>query len=70
MEEFLTVAQVAVRLKLTQQPVGNWIDAGTLPAYRVGRRVRVSHAGFERLMKRAIPAAAQATTTGGPASGI
>jgi excisionase family DNA binding protein len=50
MEEFLTVAQVAERLKLNQQTVRNWIDAGTLPAYRVGRRVRVSQADFDRLV--------------------
>lgn len=50
MDEFLTVAEVAERLKLNQQTVRNWIDAGTLPAYRVGRRVRVSQADFNRLV--------------------
>jgi excisionase family DNA binding protein len=49
-DEFLTVAEVAERLKLNQQTVRNWIDAGTLPAYRVGRRVRVSRADFDRLV--------------------
>jgi excisionase family DNA binding protein len=39
-EEFLTVAEVAERLKLNQQTIRNWIDAGTLPALRIGRRVR------------------------------
>ena len=50
MDEFLTVAEVAERLKLNQQTVRNWIDAGSLPAYRVGRRVRVSRADFDQLV--------------------
>lgn len=45
-DEYLTVAEVAERLKLNQQTIRNWIDGGTLPAYRVGRRVRVSLADF------------------------
>jgi excisionase family DNA binding protein len=39
-DEFLTVAEVAELLKLNQHTVRNWIDAGYLPAVRVGRRVR------------------------------
>ena len=31
-EEFMTVAEVAAILKLNQQTVRNWIDAGKLPA--------------------------------------
>lgn len=37
----LTGAEVAKLLKLNQQTVRNWIDAGQLPALRVGRRIRV-----------------------------
>ena len=40
-ESFLTVAEVAELLKLNQQTVRNWIDQGSLPAVRVGRRVRI-----------------------------
>jgi excisionase family DNA binding protein len=40
-EEFLTVAEIAELLKVNQQTVRNWIDRGSLPAVRVGRRVRV-----------------------------
>jgi excisionase family DNA binding protein len=39
-DSFLTVAEVAGILKLNQQTVRNWIDQGSLPALRVGRRVR------------------------------
>jgi len=40
-ESYLTVAEVAAVLKLNQQTVRNWIDQGSLPALRVGRRVRI-----------------------------
>ena len=40
-DEFLTVAEIAGILKLNQQTIRNWIDQGTPPALRVGRRVRV-----------------------------
>lgn len=49
-ETYLTVAEVAATLKLNQQTVRNWIDAGTLPALRVGRRVRIKRSDFERII--------------------
>lgn len=49
-------------LKLNQQTVRNWIDQGSLPALRVGRRVRIKRSDFERVL-------AQAYTSGG-ASGL
>jgi excisionase family DNA binding protein len=49
-ETYLTVAQVAETLKLNQQTIRNWIDQGSLPALRVGRRVRIKRSDFERLM--------------------
>jgi excisionase family DNA binding protein len=51
-EEFLTVAEIAEILKLNQQTVRNWIDGGTLPAYHVGRRVRVPRSAFDALLER------------------
>jgi excisionase family DNA binding protein len=48
--DFLTVAEVAQTLKLNQQTVRNWIDQGSLPALRIGRRVRIRRADFERLI--------------------
>ncbi len=47
---FLTVAEVAATLKLNQQTVRNWIDQGSLPALRVGRRVRIRRSDFQRLL--------------------
>jgi excisionase family DNA binding protein len=49
-DSFLTVAEVAGILKLNQQTVRNWIDQGTLPALRVGRRVRIRRSDFERIL--------------------
>jgi len=41
-DTFLTVAEVAAMLRLNPQTIRNWIDAGELPAVRVGeRRVRI-----------------------------
>ncbi len=50
-ESFLTVAEVAELLKLNQQTVRNWIDQGSLPALRVGRRVRIRRSDFDRLLE-------------------
>jgi excisionase family DNA binding protein len=51
LEEFLTVAEVAEMLKLNQQTVRNWIDQGSLPAVRVGRRVRIRRSDLERVLE-------------------
>jgi excisionase family DNA binding protein len=60
-ESFLTVAEVAEMLKLNQQTVRNWIDQGSLPALRVGRRVRIKRSDFERVLAESY------TGAGGPA---
>jgi excisionase family DNA binding protein len=49
-ESYLTVAEVAEMLKLNQQTVRNWIDAGSLPAIRVGRRVRIKRSDLDRIL--------------------
>lgn len=50
-ESFLTVAEVADLLRLNQQTVRNWIDAGSLPAIRVGRRVRIKRSDLNRILE-------------------
>jgi excisionase family DNA binding protein len=57
-ESYLTVADVAATLKLNQQTVRNWIDAGTLPALRVGRRVRIKRSDFQRILEQSYSGAA------------
>jgi excisionase family DNA binding protein len=52
-DSFLTVAEVAELLKLNQQTVRNWIDQGSLPALRVGRRVRIKRSDLDRVLENA-----------------
>ncbi len=62
-DTFLTVAEVAELLKLNQQTVRNWIDQGSLPALRVGRRVRIRRSDLERMLERGSTAAGGAAST-------
>jgi len=50
-DDFLTVAEIAEILKMNPQTIRNWIDAGKLPAHRVGRRVRVTRADFDAVVR-------------------
>lgn len=41
-DEYISVAEAATQLKISQSTLWRWIDQGMLPAYRVGqRRVRL-----------------------------
>jgi excisionase family DNA binding protein len=52
-DTFLTVAEIAEHLKVNQQTVRNWIDAGTLKGVRIGsRRVRVRESDLEAFIDR------------------
>jgi excisionase family DNA binding protein len=51
-------------LKLNPQTVRNWIDAGTLPAVRLGRRVRIKRSDFDAFVE------AGYTSPGKPPVGI
>ena|SRR2546421_3495336 len=62
-ESFLTVAEVAELLKLNQQTVRNWIDQGSLPALRVGRRVRIRRSDLERVLEAGATAPDSASAT-------
>jgi excisionase family DNA binding protein len=50
-DEFLTVAEIAERLKMNEQTIRNWIDRGELPAVRLGaRRIRVRAGDLEKFI--------------------
>lgn len=50
-DRYLTVAEVAERLRVNRQTVRNWIARGQLGAVRVGtRRVRVPQAELDRFL--------------------
>ncbi len=67
-ETYLTVAEVAETLKLNQQTVRNWIDQGSLPALRVGRRVRIKRSDFERILEQSYNGDKSAAAGGGAPS--
>ena len=68
-DEFLTVAEVASTLKLNQQTVRNWIDQGSLPAFRVGRRVRIRRSDFQRILDESYSGSIRPTSAGaGPSA--
>jgi excisionase family DNA binding protein len=64
LEEFLTVAEVAELLKLNQQTIRNWIDQGSLPALRVGRRVRIKRSDLDRMIEDGYTTGASAPEVG------
>jgi excisionase family DNA binding protein len=51
--QLLTVPQVAGQFQVTAQTIRNWIDAGALPAVRVGRAFRVRSEDVDALLERA-----------------
>ena len=51
--QLLTVPQVAEQFQVTAQTIRNWIDAGVLPAARVGRAFRVRSEDVDALLERA-----------------
>ncbi len=64
-DSYLTVADVAGLLKLNQQTVRNWIDQGSLPAIRVGRRVRIKRSDLERILAASYSGGASPSEHGG-----
>ncbi|MGZ6616905.1 MAG: helix-turn-helix domain-containing protein [Solirubrobacteraceae bacterium] len=69
-DEFLTVAEIAAVLKLNQQTVRNWIDAGKLPAVHVGRRVRIRRADFDRMLEQGYSGGRPPRSASEPASPV
>ena len=49
----MTVPQVAEQFQVTAQTIRNWIDAGVLPALRIGRAFRVRGDDVDALLERA-----------------
>lgn len=50
-DTYLTVREVAERLRVTRQAVYNWITEGRLNAIRVGKSVRVSVKSIEAFIQ-------------------
>jgi excisionase family DNA binding protein len=67
-DSFLTVAEVAELLKLNQQTVRNWIDQGSLPALRIGRRVRIRRSDFDRVLEQGLSGGGASEQSKGPSA--
>lgn len=50
-QEFLTVKEVANRLRVTTRSVTEWCMTGKVRATRVGRRWRIYAADFDQVLK-------------------
>ena len=51
-DEFLTNAEVAERLKLSERTVRRWIESGDLKAHKIGGCVRISYRDFANFLER------------------
>jgi len=51
-DEFLTVEEIAKRMKVKPFTVRDWIRKGELPAYKVGRTLRVRTEDFTEFLKK------------------
>jgi excisionase family DNA binding protein len=62
--EFLTVEEVAGRLKVKEKTVRDWIGRGELEAYKIGKVWRIRRDHFERAMESRRTSAPPARTGG------
>lgn len=63
MEEFYTINQAAIILKVHQLTVRRYIKEGKLKAYRVGGNIRISVNDLRAFMQNFIPRPKQSKTT-------
>ena len=50
-EAYYTLAEVAERLKVSRRTVYRWIQAGDLPAYKLGQEWRIQGADLEKFLE-------------------
>lgn len=50
-EEFLTVEEIAKRLKVKEFTIRDWIRKKELPAYKLGREYRVKVSDYEKFLQ-------------------
>lgn len=49
-DEFLTVPEVAQRLRMTTMTIYRWIDEGKLPAMQIGKHYRIRVADLDEML--------------------
>lgn len=52
MEDIMTISEVAELLKVSDRTVRNWIEKGTIKAYRFGLVYRIKKADFDEFVKQ------------------
>jgi excisionase family DNA binding protein len=52
MEDLLTISEVAELLKVSDRTVRNWIEKGTIKAYRFGLVYRIKKVDFDEFVKQ------------------
>ena len=52
-DEFLTVPEIAERMRVRTMTVYRWIEAGKLPAVQVGKHYRVRASDLEAMLESA-----------------
>ena len=67
-DSFMTVADIAEMLKLNEQTIRNWIDRGVLPAFKVGRRVRIRRSDLDRVLAAGYSPGVAAAAEQGPSA--
>lgn len=68
--EFLTVPEVATRLRVDPATVRRWIEAGTLPAVKPGRHYRVDPLDVAQLLATSRTTTPLSTPLAGEASQV
>jgi len=53
-DEVFTVGEVARVLKVSEQTIRNWIDAGVMPALRIGRRLRIRRSVLQDVLEHGL----------------
>jgi excisionase family DNA binding protein len=51
-QEFLTIREAAANFHVSTRTVRRWIEDGEIPAYRVGRIVRIARSDLEAFLAR------------------
>lgn len=54
-DEYLTVAEVSKRLRVTRQAIYNWIAEGRLRAVKVGRGIRIPVSSLVEFLRPVAP---------------
>jgi excisionase family DNA binding protein len=49
-ESFLTVPEVAERLRMTPMTIYRWIEDGKLPALQIGKHYRIKESELDRVL--------------------